>query len=62
MIPIASLTRDPLQILRVDAIAYGAKDTGEMGGGAAASVLMAAGPEVPRGGKSKDGKLNTKSR
>jgi O-acetyl-ADP-ribose deacetylase (regulator of RNase III) len=46
MILIAGLTRDPLQILRVDAIAYGAKDTGEMGGGAAASVLMAAGPEV----------------
>src|SRR5215831_16077322 len=46
MIPIASLTRDPLQVLRVDAIAYGAKDTGQMGGGAAASVLMAAGPEV----------------
>jgi O-acetyl-ADP-ribose deacetylase (regulator of RNase III) len=46
MIPIASLTRDPLQIVRVDAIAYGAKDTGEMGGGAASSILVAAGPEV----------------
>ena len=44
--PIASLTRDPVQILKVDAIAYGAKDTGEMGGGAASSVLMAAGPEL----------------
>ena len=41
-----SLTREPLQLLRVDAIGYGAKDTGEMGGGAAAAVLMAAGPEV----------------
>ncbi|HYG35622.1 MAG TPA: hypothetical protein VEC99_12600 [Clostridia bacterium] len=40
------LTRDPLQILRVDAIGYGAKDTGEMGGGAAAAVLTAAGPEI----------------
>jgi len=33
-------------MLTVDAIGYGAKDTGEMGGGAAASVLMAAGPEI----------------
>ena len=40
------LTRDPLQMLKVDAIGYGAKDTGEMGGGAAAAVLAAAGPEI----------------
>lgn len=41
-----TLTREPLQHLKVDAIAYGAKDTGEMGGGAAAAVLTAAGPEL----------------
>ncbi|MFA5191972.1 MAG: macro domain-containing protein [Verrucomicrobiia bacterium] len=46
MISAITLTRDPLQILRVDAIGYGAKDTGEMGGGAAAAVLAAAGPEI----------------
>jgi O-acetyl-ADP-ribose deacetylase (regulator of RNase III) len=40
------LSRDPLQTLKVDAIGYGAKDTGEMGGGAAAAVLMAAGPDI----------------
>ena len=46
MIPSLSITRDPLQMLKVDAIAYGAKDTGVMGGGAAAAVLAAAGPEI----------------
>ena len=46
MFPSVTLTRDPLQILKVDAIGYGAKDTGEMGGGAAASVLATAGPEI----------------
>src|SRR6266850_8381380 len=46
MTPIVSLSRDPLQMLKVDAIGYGAKDTGEMGGGAASSILVAAGPEV----------------
>ena len=46
MIPTVTLTRDPLQILKVDAIGYGAKDTGEMGGGAAAAVLSAAGPQI----------------
>lgn len=46
MIANPSLTREPLQRLRVDAIGYGAKDTGEMGGGAASAVLLAAGPEV----------------
>ena len=46
MIPTVTITRDPLQTLKVDAIGYGAKDTGEMGGGAAAAVLAAAGPEL----------------
>jgi O-acetyl-ADP-ribose deacetylase (regulator of RNase III) len=46
MIPLVTLTRGPLQMMKVDAIAYGAKDTGEMGGGAAAAVLTAAGPEI----------------
>ena len=46
MIPSVLLTRDPLQVLKVDAIGYGAKDTGEMGGGAAAAVLTAAGPDI----------------
>lgn len=46
MIPLATLSRDPLQMMKVDAIGYGAKDTGEMGGGAAASIVTAAGPEI----------------
>ncbi|PWU08550.1 MAG: hypothetical protein C5B50_29330 [Verrucomicrobia bacterium] len=46
MIPLVTLTREPLQMLKVDAIGYGAKATGEMGGGAAAAVLTAAGPEI----------------
>jgi O-acetyl-ADP-ribose deacetylase (regulator of RNase III) len=46
MIPSATLSREPLQMMKVDAIGYGAKDTGEMGGGAAASILTAAGPEI----------------
>jgi O-acetyl-ADP-ribose deacetylase (regulator of RNase III) len=41
-----TLTREPLQILSVDAICYGAKDTGEMGGGAAAAILATAGPGI----------------
>lgn len=53
MVPSASLTREPLQMLKVDAIGYGAKDTGDMGGGAAASILVAAGPEVLAAAKSK---------
>ena len=44
MIPLVTLTREPLQSLKVDAVGYGAKDTGEMGGGAALAVLSAAGP------------------
>lgn len=40
------LHRASLVEMRVDALAYGAKDTGEMGGGAAAAVLAAAGPEI----------------
>ena len=46
MIPLVTLTRDFLQASKVDTIGYGAKDTGEMGGGAAAAVLAAAGPEI----------------
>ncbi|MEO7297498.1 MAG: macro domain-containing protein [Verrucomicrobiota bacterium] len=46
MITGVTLTRSHLQSLKVDAIGYGAKDTGEMGGGAAAAVLIAAGPEI----------------
>lgn len=46
MILSIQLTREPLQVLKVDAIGYGAKDTGEMGGGAAAAILAAAGPEI----------------
>jgi O-acetyl-ADP-ribose deacetylase (regulator of RNase III) len=46
MIPLATLSREPLQMMKVDAVGYGAKDTGEMGGGAAASILTAAGPEI----------------
>jgi hypothetical protein len=38
MLPSVILTRDPLQILKVDAIGYGAKDTGGTGGGAAAAI------------------------
>ena len=40
------LVRDRLPFLKVDAIAYGAKDTGEMGGGAAAAIIGAAGAEL----------------
>lgn len=40
------LVRDRLPFLKVDAIAYGAKDTGEMGGGAAAAIIEAAGLEL----------------
>jgi len=35
-----------LQDMAVDAITYGAKDTGEMGGGAAASILENAGSKI----------------
>ena len=41
------LTRDRLPFIQgVDAIGYGAKDTGAMGGGAAAAILAAAGPKL----------------
>ena len=46
MIPLVTLTREPLQMLKVHAIGYGAKNTGEMGGGAATAVLAAAGTEI----------------
>lgn len=53
MISLVTLTREPLQMLKVDAIGYGAKDTGEMGGGAAAAILIAAGPEIRHALRSK---------
>lgn len=40
------LTRDRLEQANTDAICYGAKDTGEMGGGAAMAVYQSCGPEV----------------
>jgi O-acetyl-ADP-ribose deacetylase (regulator of RNase III) len=40
------LTDKFLQNMKVDAIVYGAKDTGEMGGGAASSVLEEAGLKI----------------
>lgn len=40
------LTRTPLQEISADVLAYGAKDTGEMGGGAANAMLVAAGPAL----------------
>lgn len=40
------LHRTPLQEMKADAIAYGAKDTGEMGGGTATAVLVACGERV----------------
>lgn len=38
-----TLSHSALQLAKTDVIAYGAKDTGEMGGGAAAEILKAAG-------------------
>ena len=38
--------RTLLQEMEVDALAYGAKDTGEMGGGAAQAIMAACGPEL----------------
>jgi len=40
------LERALLEEIPADVIGYGAKDTGEMGGGAAASVLREAGPDL----------------
>ncbi|HLY74052.1 MAG TPA: macro domain-containing protein [Planctomycetota bacterium] len=40
------LERALLEEIPADVIGYGAKDTGEMGGGAAASVLREAGPQL----------------
>ncbi|MCA9776652.1 MAG: macro domain-containing protein [Candidatus Eremiobacteraeota bacterium] len=40
------LTRDRLEHANTDAICYGAKDTGEMGGGAAMAVYQSCGPLV----------------
>lgn len=47
--PRIELVRDPLPFIAgIDAVAYGAKDTGAMGGGAAAAILAAAGEELVR--------------
>jgi len=40
------ITRQKLQDVTADAVAYGAKDTGGMGGGAATGVITTAGPAV----------------
>ena len=40
------LTRTPLQLISADVLAYGAKDTGEMGGGAAAAISAACGENL----------------
>jgi len=45
-LPKITLTREPLPGGGADMIAYGAKDTGGMGGGAAHAILMAAGEEL----------------
>ena len=42
-----TIGRKRLQEISVDALAYGAKDNGEMGGGAASAILVAAG--TPQG-------------
>lgn len=41
-----NLTRDRLELANTDAICYGAKDTGAMGGGAAMAVYQSCGHEV----------------
>ena len=40
------LVRDSITHINADAICYGAKDNGEMGGGAAAAIVLADGPQV----------------
>ena len=44
--PRIQLSQLPLQELEADALGYGAKDSGEMGGGAAGALLVAAGTEL----------------
>lgn len=44
--PRIQLSQLPLQEVDADVLGYGAKDTGEMGGGAAGALLVAAGPEL----------------
>lgn len=52
--PQIELVRDPLPFIPgIDAVAYGAKDTGTMGGGAAAAILAAAGEELIREARKK---------
>jgi len=41
-----SLVRDRLEAVQADAYGYGAKDTGEMGGGAASSIVAGCGEAV----------------
>lgn len=41
-----TLSRTPLQLAKTEVIAYGAKDTGEMGGGAAREICVAAGEQL----------------
>ncbi len=41
-----TLSRRPLEDTGCQVLAYGAKDTGEMGGGAAQALLMLGGPEL----------------
>ena len=52
------LTRERLETLSIDALVYGAKDTGEMGGGAAAALLHAAGHDLLKAGKEALSKTN----
>ncbi len=40
------IVRDRLEYTNADIVCYGAKDTGEMGGGAASSILKFAGPQI----------------
>ena len=44
--PRISVTQDVLETSGADMVAYGAKDNGEMGGGASGALLVAAGPEL----------------
>jgi O-acetyl-ADP-ribose deacetylase (regulator of RNase III) len=41
-----TIHRTKLQDMKADALAYGAKDTGDMGGGAAAAISLAAGEKL----------------
>lgn len=43
--------RTPIQEVRCDALAFGAKNTGEIGGGPAEAIFRAAGPELLQAGR-----------